>query len=90
MKFIEKVQNQFVEAGWKEGRNVYAKYKNGLRIEEFPLFMQNFLKEYGDLTVLDCKAQKSGGGQNQNSRSLDVVRPGGQQRNFVCRRIKID
>jgi hypothetical protein len=59
MKFIEKVQEQFKKAGWKEGRNVSEKYKNGLRMTEFPLFVRNFLKEYGDLTILDCKPQKS-------------------------------
>lgn len=61
MKFTEKVQKQFKKAGWHQGRNTISRYENAdiLRYTDFPLFLKNFLKEYGDLKVEDCKPYES-------------------------------
>jgi SUKH-3 immunity protein len=59
MEFIKEVHQRFIEAGWKPQRNVLESYKAVYKFEEFPQFLKSFLKEYGDLTVLDCKPHKS-------------------------------
>lgn len=61
MKFIDKVQEQFKKAGWEESRNVSEKYRNAgiLRFESFPIFLKEFLFEYGDLIVEEINPSKS-------------------------------
>lgn len=61
MKFQEKVQKQFKKAGWHDGRDVSSRYENAniLRYSDFPPFLKDFLKEYGDLQVEDCKPFQS-------------------------------
>jgi SUKH-3 immunity protein len=59
MKFTDKVQEQFKKAGWSESNNQLNKYNNIYKFEKFPDFLKDFLKEYGDLKVLDCKNYES-------------------------------
>jgi hypothetical protein len=59
MEFINKIQNQFNEAGWNSFRNVSEKYKDVYTYDTFPDFLNQFLNKYGDLTVSDCKEYHS-------------------------------
>jgi hypothetical protein len=61
MKFGEKIQKQFKKAGWFEERNIAATYENAniLRYTDFPQFLKDFLKEYGNLEIEDCKNYQS-------------------------------
>ena len=49
MKFKNNIQKQFIQAGWYEGRDVIAKYKNIKYFNDFPQVLKDFLKEYGEL-----------------------------------------
>lgn len=59
MNFTEKVQEQFIKAGWSKSSNQLNKYTDVYRFEEFPKFLKDFLNEYGNLTVSDCKNYES-------------------------------
>lgn len=61
MKFEEKIQKQFKKAGWFEGRDLESAYENAniLRFTNFPQFLKDFLKEYGNLEIEDCKNYQS-------------------------------
>ncbi|WP_452598018.1 SUKH-3 domain-containing protein [Pontimicrobium sp. MEBiC01747] len=58
MNFTNIVQQQFRKAGWIEGRNKLNAYNSSL-LEKVPEFLKEFLKEYGELEVLDAKGYKS-------------------------------
>ncbi|MCB9235962.1 MAG: SUKH-3 domain-containing protein [Bacteroidia bacterium] len=55
MKFSDKVQQQFTEAGWFEGRDVSHLYANHPMYAKTPAMLKEFIHSYGDLRVLDCK-----------------------------------
>jgi len=54
--FKNQVQDLFKKAGWKEGRNLKSKFDNLSRFSELPLFLKQFLYEYGDLQVHTFKS----------------------------------
>lgn len=61
MKFQENIQEQFIKAGWYENRDVSSLYENSniLRYQNFPSLLKEFLSEYGNLEVEDCKTRQS-------------------------------
>lgn len=58
MNFSNKIQDQFQKAGWSEGRDVSEIYEIE-QFQEYPESLKEFLYEYGNLTILDCKPYKS-------------------------------
>lgn len=51
MEFNSKVQKKFKEAGWNQDRNVLDVYSDVYKFTEYPSFLTDFLKEYGNLEV---------------------------------------
>jgi hypothetical protein len=49
--FKKEVQDQFKKAGWFEGRNVMQTFDKVKGFDKLPLFLKEFLYEYGDLEV---------------------------------------
>jgi SUKH-3 immunity protein len=49
--FRKEVQEQFIKAGWFEGRNIKPIFNKIKDFEKFPIFLRLFLYEYGDLKV---------------------------------------
>ena len=49
--FREEVQEQFKKAGWFEGRNIKRTLEKVKNFDKLPLFLKEFLYEYGDLEV---------------------------------------
>jgi hypothetical protein len=57
--FIKEVQDQFIKAGWYEGRTVQRNFNKIKNFDRCPLFLQEFLYEYGNLevkTLIDSNA----------------------------------
>lgn len=59
MKFILKVQEQFVKSGWTESNNSLESYKNSYKFNSFPDFLKNFLKKYGNIIIKDLNENAS-------------------------------
>ena len=51
MKFRKEVQEQFKKAGWYEGRNLQKRYDKINKFNKLPIFLKEFLYEYGGLLV---------------------------------------
>jgi len=49
--FIKEVQDQFIKAGWYEGRNVKRNFDKIKNFNKIPVFLKDFLYEYGNLEV---------------------------------------
>ncbi len=51
MKLKEEVENRFKKAGWFPGRNIESKFNSISKLDTYPNFAKEFLKQYGDLNV---------------------------------------
>lgn len=59
IKFTEKVQKQFENAGFSESNDSLKEYKDVYRFDEFPGFLKGFLSKCGASVVLDIKSYES-------------------------------
>lgn len=59
IKFTQKVQKQFENAGFSESNNLIKQYKEVYRFDEFPSFLKTFLSKCGSIVVSDIKSFES-------------------------------